>query len=53
MDVTLSLPFLQFSSSGGSASFMLFMAFSLTWIIGIFAYAGLTSTLSKIASVLS
>ena len=53
MDITLSLPFLQFSSSGGSASFFVFMAFSLTWIIGIFAYAGLTSTLGKIVSVLS
>ena len=53
MDLTVSLPFLQFSSSGSSASFFVFMAFSLTWIAAVFAYAGLTSTLGRIFSVLS
>lgn len=53
MDITVSLPFLQFSASSGAGNYFVFMAFALTWIVGIFAYAGLTSTLGKIFSVLT
>jgi hypothetical protein len=52
MDITVSLPFLQFSSSGSSASLFAFILFCLSWIAVIFSFAGATAVLGRISGAL-
>jgi len=53
MEINVALPFLNLSTSHGAGNYFLFLAFALVWIVGTFAYAGITGLLSKVFFVAS
>ncbi|MFB6241317.1 MAG: hypothetical protein ABEJ36_00760 [Candidatus Nanosalina sp.] len=53
MEITLALPFINFSASHGVGNYFLFMSFALTWIVIAFAFQGIGGLLSKIFFVFS
>lgn len=53
MEITLALPFLNFSASHGVGNYFLFMGFALAWILIAFAFQGIGGLISKIFFVFS